>query len=93
MLTNDPSAQGAATGDATGASTGDATSASTGTADTPSRLARALRIEWSGQTVASVCWIASVFAYGIESTGDWLQLAAATSWLGANIAALVAKPT
>lgn len=52
-----------------------------------SRLARALRVEWLGQTVASVCWIASVLAYGIGSTGDWLQLMAASAWLIANIAA------
>lgn len=54
------------------------------------RIERALSIEWLGQTVASVCWIASVFTYGISSTGDWLQLAAASAWLLANIAALLA---
>ncbi|MEM8678216.1 MAG: hypothetical protein AAGF97_02570 [Planctomycetota bacterium] len=54
----------------------------------PSRLAAAIRIEWLGQTVASICWIVSVFAYGISSTGDWLQLCAASSWLIANIATL-----
>ncbi|MEM9131952.1 MAG: hypothetical protein AAF962_03650 [Actinomycetota bacterium] len=58
----------------------------------PSRLARALRIDWLGQTVASVCWIVSVFVYGIESAGDWLQLAAATSWLTANVATLLTDP-
>ena len=52
------------------------------------RLAKALSIEWLGQTVASICWITSVFVYGLESTGDWLQLAAASSWLTANLAAL-----
>lgn len=51
------------------------------------RLAKVLRIEWLGQTVASVCWIGSVMAYGITSSGDWLQLLAASSWLLANIAA------
>ena len=51
-------------------------------------LTRALRIERLGQTVASLCWIASVFTYGISSTGDWLQLCAATAWLIANLAAL-----
>ena len=51
------------------------------------RLARLPRVEWLGQTVASICWIASVLAYGISSTGDWLQLFAASSWLVANIAA------
>ena len=54
------------------------------------RLSRALRVEWLGQTIASVCWIVSVFAYGIASAGDWLQLAAASSWLAANVASLLA---
>lgn len=53
-----------------------------------SRLARAMRIEWLGQTVASLCWIASVFTYGIGSSGDWLQLCAASAWLVANIASI-----
>ncbi|MEM6638721.1 MAG: hypothetical protein AAF610_02340 [Pseudomonadota bacterium] len=48
-----------------------------------------LRPEWLGQTVASVCWIVSVFSYGISSTGDWLQLGAASAWLVANIASAV----
>lgn len=52
-------------------------------------VARVLRIEWLGQTVASICWIASVFSYGISSSGDWLQLCAASAWLIANIAAAV----
>jgi len=54
-----------------------------------------LRIDWLGQTLASFCWIVSVFVYGYTSgdglqlsTGDWLQLAAASSWFIANIAAL-----
>ena len=51
-------------------------------------LSRALRIEWLGQTTACLFWISSVFAYGISSIGDWLQLVAATAWLVANIAAL-----
>mmetsp|Transcript_7637 Transcript_7637/g.18392 ORF Transcript_7637/g.18392 Transcript_7637/m.18392 type:complete len:97 (-) Transcript_7637:1359-1649(-) len=49
------------------------------------------KIEWLGQTAASIFWIISVFAYGIESTGDWLQLAAACSWFGSNVAAAVAS--
>ncbi len=52
-------------------------------------LRRAMRIEWAGQTAASLCWIASVFAYGINSRGDWLQLCAASAWLLSNTAALV----
>ena len=58
---------------------------------TPSLMQRALRIEWLGQTIASLSWIASVFTYGISSTGDWLQLLAASAWLAANSAAL-SKP-
>ena len=53
-----------------------------------SRLARALRAEWLGQTAASVCWIASMLTYGISSSGDWLQLFAASAWLLANIASI-----
>ncbi|MEN1679673.1 MAG: hypothetical protein AAGJ46_08770 [Planctomycetota bacterium] len=53
------------------------------------RLAKMMRIEWLGQTVASLCWIVSVFVYGITSAGDWLQLGAASAWLVANIAAVV----
>ena len=53
-----------------------------------SRLARALNVEWLGQTVASLCWIASVFTYGISATGDWLQLCAASAWLLANMASI-----
>ena len=51
-------------------------------------LRRALRVEWLGQTAACLFWIVSVFTYGISSTGDWLQLFAASAWLVANIAAL-----
>ena len=57
--------------------------------ETPNLFKRALRIEWLGQTVASLAWVVSVFTYGISSTGDWLQLLAASAWLVANIAALV----
>ena len=53
-----------------------------------SRLARTLRVEWLGQTAASVCWIASMLTYGISSSGDWLQLFAASAWLLANIASV-----
>ena len=54
-------------------------------------VSRMLRLEWLGQTVASLCWIVSVFLYGIEKAADVLQLAAASSWLVANVASLV-KP-
>lgn len=52
------------------------------------RLARALRVEWLGQTAASLCWISSVLTAGISSRADWLQLLAACSWLLANIASV-----
>ncbi len=55
----------------------------------PGVLSRVLRVEWLGQTIASLCWIISVFCYGISSVGDGLQLAAATAWLIANIAAVL----
>ena len=53
-----------------------------------SRQTKALSIEWLGQTIASLCWIGSVFVYGITSNGDWLQLIAGVSWFAANIASL-----
>lgn len=52
------------------------------------RIAEALRVEWLGQTAASLLWISSVFSYGISSSGDWLQLSAASAWLFANIASI-----
>lgn len=52
------------------------------------RLVRALRLEWLGQTAASLLWIGSVLTYGISSTGDWLQLFAASAWLVANVASV-----
>ncbi len=55
-----------------------------------SRLARALSLKWLGQAAASICWISSMLTYGINSPGDLLQLCAASAWLLANIAALVA---
>ena len=56
-----------------------------------SLVSRMLRLEWLGQTVASLCWIVSVFLYGIEEAADVLQLAAASSWMVANVASLL-KP-
>ena len=55
-----------------------------------SRLARVRSIKWLGQTTASVCWIGSLLISGIGSTGDWLQLSAASAWLLANIATIIA---
>lgn len=54
-----------------------------------SRLARARSLTWLGQTAASLCWISSMLITGVDSTGDWLQLCAASAWLLANIATLV----
>ena len=54
-----------------------------------SRLARARSIKWLGQTTASLCWIGSLLTSGIGSSGDWLQLCAASAWLLANIAVIV----
>ncbi|MCR9201383.1 MAG: hypothetical protein NXI04_22290 [Planctomycetaceae bacterium] len=51
-------------------------------------LSRVLRLEWLGQMAASLCWMASVFCYGLNSAGDWLQLAAAGGWLLANLASV-----
>ena len=48
-----------------------------------------LSLEWLGQTLASLCWIISVFVYGIDSTGDWLQLGAASCWMLSNISTIV----
>ena len=62
-----------------------------GTNQSSGRLQKALRIDWLAQTTASLCWIASVFAYGISSTGDWLQLIAGSSWLIANLSSIVTK--
>lgn len=53
------------------------------------RFKKMMSIEWLGQTVASLCWIISVFTYGIGETGDWLQLGAASSWMLANLFSLV----
>ena len=53
------------------------------------RMQKMMSLGWLGQTVASLCWILSVFAYGISTTGDWLQLCAASSWMVSNIAAIV----
>lgn len=49
---------------------------------------RAKSLEWMGQMLASSLWISSVFVYGLESVGDWLQLAAACAWCVANLAHL-----
>lgn len=60
------------------------------TGSTKTRKSVAMSFEWLGQTMASACWIVSVFVYGISSTGDWLQLGAASCWMVANLATLAA---
>lgn len=53
------------------------------------RVSKMMSFEWIGQTLASLCWIISVFVYGLNSTGDWLQLMAASSWMLSNIASII----
>ena len=53
------------------------------------RVSKMMSFEWIGQTLASLCWIISVFVYGISSTGDLLQLMAASSWMLSNIASII----
>ena len=53
------------------------------------RVSKMMSFEWTGQTLASLCWIISVFVYGLNSTGDWLQLMAASSWMLSNIASII----
>ena len=54
------------------------------------RFGKMLSFEWIGQMLASLCWIISVFSYGISTNGDWLQLLAASSWMVSNIASIIA---
>ena len=53
------------------------------------RISKMMSLEWLGQTIASGAWIVSVFVYGLASTGDYLQLVAASAWMLSNIAAVV----
>ena len=53
------------------------------------RIGKILSIEWLGQTLASLCWIISVFVYGIEGPGDWLQLGAASFWMVSNLSTIL----
>lgn len=61
----------------------------------PTRMQKAASLDWLGQTLASLCWIISVFVYAngepsSMSSGDWLQLTAASCWMASNIASLLA---
>ena len=64
-----------------------------GDMSTSPRISKMMSFEWLGQTLASMCWIVSVFVYEADvnlwSNGDWLQLAAASSWMLSNIASVV----
>ena len=60
------------------------------TAPVQTRLEKMSSREWLGQTIASLCWIISMFSYGISTTGDWLQLLAASSWMLSNISSILA---
>ena len=53
------------------------------------RISKMMSLEWLGQTIASGAWIVIVFVYGLASTGDYLQLVAASSWMLSNIAAVI----
>ena len=53
------------------------------------RIRKMMSLEWLGQTIASGAWIVSVFVYGLASTGDYLQLVAASSWMLSNVAAVI----
>ena len=53
------------------------------------RINKMMSLEWLGQTVASGAWSVSVFVYGLASTGDYLQLVAASSWMLSNIATII----
>ncbi len=54
-----------------------------------------MSVEWLGQTIASLCWIVSVFVYSDgslpEGNGDWLQLIAASSWMISNMSSILPK--
>ena len=63
--------------------------AETTTQSNDTRISKMMSLEWLGQTVASGAWIVSVFVYGLASTGDYLQLVAASSWMLSNVAAVI----
>ena len=60
---------------------------------TSQRFSKMFRLEWLGQTLASMFWIVCVFVYETDvnlwSNGDCLQVAAAASWSMSNIASVV----
>ena len=58
-------------------------------------MEKMMGVEWLGQTIASLCWIVSVFVYSDgslpEGNGDWLQLIAASSWMISNMSSILPK--
>ena len=52
------------------------------------KMKKLMEAEWLGQTVASLCWIFSMYYYGLDSVGDKLQLCAGVTWFIANMASL-----
>ena len=52
------------------------------------KLSNMMKVEWLGQTVASLCWIISMLFYGLSTVGDHLQLCAGVAWFLANIASI-----
>lgn len=56
---------------------------------TKSGISSRMTADWLGQTIASLAWMTSMAFYGLSSTGDWLQLLAASSWFFANMASLL----
>ena len=61
----------------------------TATQSNNTRISKMMSLEWLGQTIASGAWIVSVFVYGLASTGDYLQLVAASAWMLSNIASII----
>lgn len=54
----------------------------------PKTWTTGLRIETTGQMAASLLWMGSVFAYGVSTVGDVLQITAAAVWTVANVDSL-----
>ena len=43
------------------------------------------KLVWFFQLFASVSWMVSVFAYGLNESADYLQLLASSAWTVSNI--------
>ena len=44
-----------------------------------------VKLVWLLQLIASVSWMVSVFAYGLNESADYLQLLASSAWTVSNI--------